>query len=63
MPEGLIMFSDKEEVGPIVIEESELMIVNGINGSKILVVDEESTFVVRNHRSDKLIFRAVQFEL
>ena len=46
------------EKGPVVIEGTDLIILNGINGSKI-IMGETNTFVIKDHLSEKLTFRAI----
>ena len=57
--EGLIILDDE---GPLLLQESDLQILNGINGAKI-IMSHRSTVIVRNHIAESLTVRAVQFEM
>lgn len=59
MMEGLIILDDE---GPLLLQESDLQILSGINGSKI-IMSPRSTIIIRNHLVDTLTVRAVQFEM
>lgn len=59
MPEGLSIFERKEK---LLIEKTNLELVNGGNGSKILV-NPNSGIIINSFLAPTLTFRAIQFEL
>eukprot|EP00347_Sterkiella_histriomuscorum_P008885 403343373 len=58
-PDGLVII---DEEGPLIIQDSDMSLLNGVGGSKVLL-GNQNTLIIKNLQTETLRISALQFEL